>query len=961
VKDRLIVRGARQHNLKNIDLDIPRRTITVITGPSGSGKSSLAFDTIYAEGQRRYVESLSVYARQFLERMEKPEVESVEGLSPAVAIEQKNPTKTARSTVGTTTEIYDYLRLLWARVGHTFCPKCGRELHPDTVQSVVDAVASLPEGTRFWIAFPLRLSTEITHDVAVENLRAQGFLRVSIGGTVRHLDDLEAEGVDLTTATDVLVVVDRLTVGPDMAARLADAVGTAFSEGDRDCVVEFAERLSVTATRQGTRLRFTERFECANDGTTAPTPTPQLFSFNNPRGACPTCNGFGAVLEYDESLIVPHADRSLSEGAIDPWTKPRYDKARRALAEFARREGIPADVPWSALNSAQRERLLRASGRGYIGILPFLKRLESKRYKQYIRVFLRQYQAARVCPACHGTKLCPEALQVRVGGRTIAEISEMPVDRLGSWLDGLSLSEFDRQIAEHILRETRDRVQFLLEIGLGYLSLHRATRTLSGGEAQRIALANALGSRLVDTLYVLDEPSIGLHPRDMDRLLRLLARLRDAGNTVLVVEHDLEAIRRSDYMVELGPGSGTNGGAVVFSGPITRATESPLTGQYLSGRRAIPLPSARRALGPRWLTITGAREHNLKSIDVRIPLGALTVVTGVSGSGKSTLVHDVLYRALETRLHGEHSAKQHLGERVGTFERLSGVEPLDDVVLIDQQPIGRSPRSNPVTYVKAFDEIRRILAETPLARERGYTSGTFSFNVPGGRCEACEGAGYTQVEMVFMADVFVPCDICGGKRFKPETLEVTVHGRNVAQLLELTVDQAVNFFPAAPRLTSVLWQLQRVGLGYLRLGQPATTLSGGEAQRIKIARELGQSARRDGRKLYIMDEPTTGLHLEDIRKLSDVLGRLVDQGHTLVVIEHNLDVIKLADWVIDLGPDAGEDGGRVVTMGRPEDVATVDASHTGRWLRTVLPPAAPTGAGEPAIQPRRQAEATSAA
>ncbi len=944
MKDRLIVRGARQHNLKNVSLEIPRRAFTVITGPSGSGKSSLAFDTIYAEGQRRYVESLSAYARQFLERMEKPDVDAVEGLSPAVAIEQKNPTKTSRSTVGTATEIYDYLRLLWARVGHTFCRQCGRELRPATVQSVTDAVLALPDTTRFAVAFPLRVSDAVSHAVVLENLQASGFVRVSVSGTTRTLDELGAAGIDLTTATDPLVIVDRLVVSPGVASRLADAVGTAFREGDGDCVIVLADR----------ELRFTERFQCPNDGTIAPEPTPQLFSFNNPRGACPTCNGFGAVLEYDQSLIVPNPALSLSDGAIDPWEKPRYDSTRRTLADYARREKIPLNVPWRDLREDQRHTLLHAPIGGrtkpYVGIFPFLKRLEAKRYKQYIRVFLRQYQSAQVCPSCQGAKLQPDALHVRIADRTIAEVAELPVDALLPWLHDLPLSPFEQDVATTLLREARERVRFLVDVGLGYLSLHRATRTLSGGEAQRIALANSLGARLVDTLYVLDEPSIGLHPRDIDRLLRLLTRLRDAGNTVLVVEHDLEAVRRADYMVELGPGSGEAGGHIVFAGPIARAAESPLTGEYLTGAREIPLPEERRPVGPPWLTLTGAREHNVLGVDVRIPIGAMTVVTGVSGSGKSTLVHDILYRALETRLRGDSSAKRHLGEAVGTYTSLTGSEAFDDVVLIDQEPIGRTPRSNPVTYIKAYDEIRRLFAETPTARERRYTPGIFSFNVPGGRCETCEGAGYIEVEMVFMADVFVPCDVCGGRRFRSDVLDVTVKGKNIAQVLDLTVEQAVRLFRGEDRLTSALWQLQRVGLGYLKLGQPATTLSGGEAQRIKIARELTASARSVGRKLYIMDEPTTGLHLEDIRKLAGVLDRLVDQGHTLVLIEHNLDVIKLADWVIDLGPDAGMQGGRVVAMGRPEDVAKVNASHTGVWLRTVLP--------TPALSTKRGAEYT---
>ena len=938
MKDKIVVRGARQHNLKGFDLEIPRRSFTVVTGPSGSGKSSLAFDTIYAEGQRRYVESLSSYARQFLERMEKPDVDLIDGLSPAVAIEQKNPTRTSRSTVGTATEIYDYLRLLWARVGHTFCPLCNRELRPDTVQSVADMVLALPEGTRFSVAAPVKLSSEVSHEVVVENLRAQGFVRIALDGRMMHLDELATANVDVTFAKELLVVIDRLAATPDSRGRLADAVAGAFREGDGDAVIMLAA--PVASPFDGAlvqRLRFTERFECPNDGTTAPAPTPQLFSFNSPRGACPECNGFGAILEYDIKLIVPYPERSLREGAIDPWTKPRYENKRRTLAEYAKKEGIALDTPWQELSTRHHERLLNANVRGYKGILPFLRELEDKRYKQYIRVFLRQYQTAQECPTCHGTKLQRESLRVRIAGRNIAEVSDLPVGTLATWLDTVELSEFDRQVAAHILGEARDRVRFLCDVGLNYLSLNRATRTLSGGEAQRIGLANSLGSRLVDTLYVLDEPSIGLHSRDMDRLLKLLLRLRDGGNTVLVVEHDLDAIRAADYMIELGPHSGEKGGELVFAGPMSRVSESPLTGQYLTGERTIPLPATRRRVGPQWLTLTGAREHNLKGVDVRIPLGVVTAVTGVSGSGKSTLIHDVLMRALETKLTGEHSAKQHLGERVGDYDNLTGFESLDDVVLVDQSPIGKSPRSNPVTYVKAFDEVRRIFASLPSSRQRGYTAGTFSFNVAGGRCETCEGAGYLEVEMVFMADVFVPCDECGGRRFKPEVLEVKYFGRSITDVLEMTVDAAIRFFPYEEKLGQALWQLQQVGLGYLRLGQPATTLSGGEAQRLKIARELVFGSKKSGRKIYIMDEPTTGLHLEDIRKLAQVFDRLVDAGHTLVLIEHNLDVIKLADWVIDLGPEAGDAGGEIVAVGRPEEVAAVAASHTGVWLRTVLP------------------------
>ena len=944
MSDLIRIRNARQHNLKGISVDLPRRAITVITGPSGSGKSSLAFDTIYAEGQRRYVESLSAYARQFLERMAKPYVDSIEGLSPAIAIEQKNPVRTSRSTVGTATEIYDYLRLLWARIGRTLCPQCGRVLRPDTPQGVADQVLALPDGTRLLVTFPLRLSDLVSHAVAVENLRAEGFVRVVADGQAYHLDDLATGQPDLTRCDEVLVVADRLTVDAAARARLTDAIETAFREGDGDCVVLTdspppAAHLPSTINHLPSlppRLHFTTRFECPEHHTRAPHPTPQLFSFNNPRGACPTCNGFGATLEYDLKLIVPHPERTLRDGAIDPWTKPRYDNKRRALAEACKREGIAMDRPWRDLADSQHEFLLRGKAKGFQGILRHLTSLEEKKYKQYIRVFLRQYQSAMTCTSCHGARLQPEALNVRIGGRHIAEVTAMPVDLLNAWLDALELTPAEQTIAAHIWREARDRVRFLCDVGLTYLTLDRPTRTLSGGEAQRISLANSLGTRLVDALYVLDEPSIGLHPRDMDRLLRLLKRLRDGGNTVLVVEHDLEAVRAADWMLELGPESGERGGHVVFNGPVSEAAAGSLTGQYLTGARVIPVPDKRRT-AKRWITIDGARANNLRDVDFKLPLGVLTAVTGVSGSGKSTLVHDVFYHALEAALIGEHSARQHLGETVGEFRRLTGVEAIEAVVLIDQEPIGRSPRSNPVTYVKAYDEIRRIFSSLPEARARRYTPGTFSFNVKGGRCEKCEGAGAIAVEMVFLADVFVPCEDCDGKRFKPEVLEVKYFGRSIVDVLEMTVDEAIRFFPYEEKLGQALWHIQQVGLGYLRLGQPATTLSGGEAQRLKIARELSSSARKGtGRRLYLLDEPTTGLHLEDIRKLANVLDQLVEAGHTVVLIEHNLDVIKLADWVVDLGPEGGDGGGRIVAAGTPEQVAEVEGSHTGRWLRTVL-------------------------
>ncbi len=943
MKDYIRIRGARQHNLRGIDVDIPRTALTVITGVSGSGKSSLAFDTLYAEGQRRYVESLSAYARQFLERMEKPDVDYIEGISPAVAIEQSNPTRSSRSTVGTGTEIYDYLRLLWARVGRTYCRTCDRELRPDSVESVTNAVCSLPTGVRFMVAAPLVRSSLVTHEVLLENLRARGFVRVALDGIVMHLDELGDH--NLADTADVLVVIDRLVVSDDIRARLADAVQTAFREGDGDVSLLFSEPVRAPDTHSGrdagqlvTRLRYTERFECPDDGTRAPQPTPQLFSFNNPRGACATCNGFGAVLGYDDALIVPDHERSLRDGAIDPWTKPRYETQRRQVLDFARTIGVDPDVPWRRLPAAAREQLLRGGKRPYVGIVPFLVALEEKRYKQYIRVFLRQYQSATPCPTCLGTRLQPDALAVRVGGQRISDVTLLPIDTLHAWFNTLEFTPAEQQIADTVLREARARTRFLCDVGLTYLTLDRATRTLSGGEAQRISLANALGAALVDALYVLDEPSIGLHPRDMSRLLALLHRLRDGGNTVVMVEHDLDAIRTADYMIELGPGAGEHGGNVVYSGPLSLAGESALTGQYLTGARTIPLPAMRRAVGPRWLTLRGARAHNLHGVDVRIPLGALTVVTGVSGSGKSTLVHDVLYRALESHFDGESSAKEHLGETVGTFTALEGLEALNAVVLVDQSPIGRSPRSNPVTFVKAFDDIRKLFADTPLARQRGYGPGHFSFNVAGGRCDHCEGAGALEVEMVFMADVFVPCDACGGKRFKPEVLEVTVRGRNIHDVLQLTVDEAIRAFPREDKLAQALWHVQQVGLGYLRLGQPATTLSGGEAQRLKIARELALTAKGGGKRLYIMDEPTTGLHLEDIRRLAGVFDRLIEHGHTLILVEHNLDVIKLADWIVDMGPEGGSGGGTLVVMGRPEEVVAHPASHTGQWLQSVLPP-----------------------
>ncbi len=985
--------GARQHNLKGVDLELPRRAITALTGPSGSGKSSLAFDTVYAEGQRRYIESLSTYAKQFLERMEKPDVDRIEGVSPSVAIDQKNTVKTSRSTVGTVTEVYDFLRLLWARVGRTFCPECGRRVVPDTVQSATDELlASWPVGTRLQVTFPLRLSDEITHEVAVQNIRAQGYLRVLADGREWYLPDLEVDGErpaaqepDLAAAEDLLVIVDRLVLDPDGRERLADALAAAFAEGEGRAEVLRTER-GEAGMQVVERRAFSESFRCPDCGRDFPEPRPALFSFNSPAGACPECTGFGATLEYDPDLIVPNPELSLEEGAIDPWEKPRYGRERAALRRFAQERGIDPRTPWRELPEGTRNALLHGAN-GFQGVLPFLRSRERKRYKRYIRVFLRQYQRPRTCRRCAGARLRPEALNVRVAGLTISEAAQLPIAELRTRLAAVDLTPFEMRVASLILRELDERLGFLEAVGLGYLTLDRQARSLSGGEMQRIRLASCLGSPLVDTLYVLDEPTIGLHPADVERFADVLERLRDRGNTVLVVEHEPRILERADRIVELGPGAGERGGEVVFEGDWPGLLEADTaTGRALRergvparrparapgrrpaargpwGRRAPPrgrggLPVGRVALGgdgepagPR-LTLRGAQLHNIRDLDVAIPLGALTVVTGVSGSGKSTLVHDLLFRALERELDGTSGAKEHLGEPTGRYEAVEGVGALSGVTLVDQSPIGRTPRSNPVTYIKAFGEIRRIFAEQPAARRRGYEAGHFSFNVPGGRCEACKGAGEEEVEMVFMADVSVPCEECGGSRYRPEVLEIEYRGRNIRDVLRLTVDQAIRFFLRQDRIGEALWQLQRVGLGYLRLGQPATTLSGGEAQRLKVARELARSA-GGKRRLYILDEPTVGLGLGEITRLLDVLEELVGEGHTVLVVEHNLDVIARADWVIDLGPGAGTEGGRVVAAGPPSTVAEAPGSRTAAYLRRYLE-------GDGAPRPAAEMEAPSA-
>jgi len=933
------VRGARQNNLKGVDVEIPHRALTVLTGPSGSGKSSLAFDTIYAEGQRRYVESLSTYAKQFLERMSKPAVDWIDGIAPSVAIDQRNAVQTSRSTVGTVTETYDYMRLLWSRVGRTMCPHCGLRVLPDTVQSATDELLDLGSGTPVYITFPLERSAGLTHQAAVDNLRARGYVRVVIDGVEHHVDDLDdlddreqpgpPTAMRLDSGLQVGVVVDRVTVADEQRERLSDSLASAFAEGHGQAEVLVVRRADGAGVEVERRLKFAEAFRCSDCGRESPDPVPLLFSFNHPVGACPECNGFGATLEYALTLIVPDAGRSLADGALDPWTKPRYHREAAEVIELASRRGVDPTIPWRHLPQAFRDELLHGSS-DFLGMIPFLRSRERKRYKQYIRVFLRQYQLPETCRTCEGKRLQPAALNVRVGGLDIAEAAALTVDELGSWVADLGLESFEARVSETIVRELRDRLTFLSEVGLGYLTTERQARTLSGGEMQRIRLAGSLGSRLVDTLYVLDEPTIGLHARDVDRFLDVLGRLRDRGNTVLVVEHEAAVMRQADRVLELGPGAGEHGGELVFEGTYAGlALAETATGRALREGAGAPRRSPGRPGG--WLRLEGATLHNLHDLDVAIPLERVTVITGVSGSGKSTLVHDVLYRALEETLHGASTARRHLGEASGTWRSLTGAELVKDAVLVDQSPIGRTPRSNPITYIKAYGEIRRLFAALPEAKRRGFGAGHFSFNVEGGRCPACKGAGEETVEMVFLADVSMPCEVCEGRRFKPEILDVHYRGRSIRDVLDLTVDEAIRFFIRQDRLGQALWQLQRVGLGYLRLGQPATTLSGGEAQRLKIAREL---ARRSAGKqrIYILDEPTVGLGLGEIGRLLSVLRQLVDAGNTVVLVEHDLDVIASADWIVDLGPEAANAGGRIVVAGTPADVMATPESHTGRHL-----------------------------
>ena len=972
----LVVRGARTHNLKNIDLTLPVGQLIIVTGVSGSGKSSLAFDTIYAEGQRRYVESLSAYARQFLERMEKPDVDRIDGIAPAIAIRQKNSVRNPRSTVGTTTEIHDYMRLLFARVGRTFCRSCSREVVRETAEVVARQLGELPAGTRLLLGFDLPVvettaatearevdelaeiaeETESTDardpagrapeatsaagppaaavTATIESLRKKGFARLLVDGRAVAFDDVNPAA--LADRSVLRVVVDRVQLdGPGAHAdngqrqRLTDSIETAYLEGGG---AAWAVEVSPEAqAAHSVTHRFSERFECRNCGITYEDPQPRLFSFNNPFGACPTCHGFGNIIELDMDLVVPDATKSIAQGAIEPWSKPHYRAQLANLKRAAKKAKVRLDVPWSDLSEEERRFVVDGSptSSDYDGIRGFFRWLERKKYKVHVRVFLSRYRGYLTCPDCGGARLRREARDVQVAGRTIDKVSALTVREAQSFFAELKLTPKEETIAEKVLKEIRRRLSFLSDVGLDYLTLDRLSSTLSGGEAQRINLATSLGSALVGTLYVLDEPSIGLHSRDNLRLIAILRQLRDQGNTVLVVEHDADMIRVGDHIVDLGLGAGEQGGRVVHSGALDALLHEPrsLTAKYLRQELAIPVPTSRRRGTGQKVRLLGATEHNLKNVDIAIPLNLLTCVTGVSGSGKSTIVHDVLYAAIKR-------AKGAWDKRVGTFKKLEGAEFITDVVLVDQAPIGRTPRSNPVTYLKAFDPIRELFAATKDARSRGLTASHFSFNVPGGRCEACQGEGEVRVEMQFLADVFVPCDQCDGKRFKPQVLEVRYRGRSIHQVLDLTVREALTFFSSSPKVLRRLQVLDEIGLGYLRLGQPATTLSGGEAQRIKIAAHL--SSHTGERLLYILDEPTTGLHFDDIAKLLTAFRKLLEAGHTLLVIEHNLDVIKTADYIIDLGPEGGEDGGSVVATGTPEQVAQVDGSYTGRYLRPVL-------------------------
>ena len=973
--DQITIRGARTHNLKNIDCEIPHGKLTVVSGVSGSGKSSLAFDTVYAEGQRRYVESLSAYARQFLERIEKPDVDFIDGLAPAIAIKQKNSTRNPRSTVATATEIYDYLRLLYARCGTVHCIVCNGIVKRDTVDEIAEAVLALGEGTRLHALFPVVSESRpvLASETAPEpgarkaarikkttkqsakkdpgspltdalkdrlaDLRKRGFNRLYQSGSIYEFSTPESL-LEIDFAQPVYVLVDRILVSPDSRSRIVDAAEIGYREAG-EILYEIVPRESGEAEHEW--LRFSSAFECKNCHRVYRDPEPRLFSFNNPYGACPRCQGFGNTIDFDLDLIIPDKSKTLDEGAIDPWNRPKYRPYFTELKRAAKQHGIPMGVPWFDLTPDQQRFVLEGEG-GCPGVHGFFALLERKKYKLHVRVMLSKYRGYALCPECKGQRLRAEARAVRIAGKNICEAAAMTIRAANEFFSNLQLTPMQQEIAGTILTEIRQRLHFLDAVGLDYITLDRLSSTLSGGEAQRIQLATSLGSQLVGALYVLDEPSIGLHTRDTAKLIRILNDLRDLGNTILVVEHDPDVLRAADHLLDLGPGAGEFGGRVLAAGTVAEVERNPdsLTGKYLSGQLAIPTPSRRREPGSlkEWIRLRGARANNLRGLDVDIPLNMLVAITGVSGSGKSTLVHDVLYRVVSHRL-----GKAEGGDPSSLYREIKGVERLNDIVLVDQAPIGRTPRSNPVTYIKAFDAIRELFAAQPEAQRRGYSAGHFSFNVPGGRCDVCEGDGTVTVEMQFLADVELPCEECNGTRYKSSVLEIRYKGKNIHEVLGLTVREGLRFFAGQHKIVEKLAVLDEVGLGYVRLGQSATTLSGGEAQRVKLAAHLAtvrsgsgsEGKKKQSRVLYILDEPTTGLHFDDVSKLLVALRKLIDGGGSLIMIEHDLDVIKSADWVIDLGPEGGAEGGRIVAAGTPEQVAQTPQSHTGHWLKRVLP------------------------
>jgi excinuclease ABC subunit A len=940
VSEKIVISGAREHNLKDISLELPRDALIVITGLSGSGKSSLAFDTIYAEGQRRYVESLSSYARQFLGLMEKPDVDSIEGLSPAISIDQKTTSRNPRSTVGTVTEIYDYLRLLWARIGRPFCPECGAEITGQTQEQIVDRLMTIEDGRKFMVMAPVVRGRKGEYGKLLEQMRLEGYSRAEIDGELRRLD--EDIVLDKKFKHDISIVVDRLVMKSELRRRLSESVEAAAGIAAGLIEVEFVDS-------DEPKLVFSEQFACLNCGTSIPELEPRIFSFNSPHGACDGCHGLGFQKVIDPELVVPDPTLSLGEGALQPWNRGVTAYWRRLIASVAESYDVDADKPWAKLTKPEKDIFLYGTGeerhqvtytnrfgrrRSYKvrfeGIVNNLQRRYEETDSETNRDRIEGYMAEQPCPQCHGARLRPESLAVKVGGLSIAEYSDLSARRAKQWIEELEMTETERAIARLIVREITERLTFLDNVGIGYLSMDRSARTLSGGEAQRIRLATQIGSSLVGVMYVLDEPSIGLHQRDNEKLIATLDRLRDLGNTVIVVEHDQGTMMAADHLVDLGPGAGEHGGYVISAGTPKQVAKDPasLTGQYLSGKKKIEIPAERRQ--PKGaLLVRGAREHNLKDVDVTIPLGVFCCVTGVSGSGKSTLVNETLYPSVANRLH---QAKL----RPGAHDGIDGLSQIDKIINIDQSPIGRTPRSNPATYTGVFDHIRQIFTQTQEARARGYKPGRFSFNVKGGRCEVCKGDGQIKIEMHFLPDVYVPCEQCHGKRYNRETLEVRFKGKNIAEVLEMSVEEGVGFFENVPKIARRLRTLHDVGLDYIRLGQPATTLSGGEAQRIKLATELSKVATGD--TLYILDEPTTGLHFADVQRLLDVLGRLVDQGNSVVVIEHNLDVIKTADWLIDLGPEGGDGGGEIVAVGTPEEISAVENSYTGRFLARLVEP-----------------------